>query len=138
MHIILDLAVYFRLDRAKEAQACNPVRPVAQVVGAAGRSSSRIADQVIPAFLPDDHHEMMTAARQRENRNDGISSQQIRVDQFVGRTVIVGQFPVFGRDRWHSAPMNQTIIGESARSGQKSIQLLRVGFDPVKCGDHCS
>ena len=32
--------------------------------------------------------------------------------------------------------MNQSIIGESARSGQESIQLLRVGFDPVKCGDH--
>src|SRR5271168_5255765 len=34
--------------------------------------------------------------------------------------------------------MNQSITGESARSGQESIQLLRVGFDPVKCDDHRS
>ena len=70
---LIGSVVYSRLDRAKKAQTCNPVRQVAQVVGPAERRSSRIADQVVPAFLPHDHHEMITAVRQRDQRNDGIS-----------------------------------------------------------------
>ena len=67
-------------------------------------------------------------------------------DVFYGRrgrikltpaTSIVGQFQVGGRDRPHPTPMNQSITGESPRSCQESIHLLRVGFDLVKCDDHC-
>src|SRR5260221_9630378 len=114
-------AVYFPLGRPKKAHAYNPVREVPQVVGRAERRSSWIADKVVPAFVPPDHPEMVTAVREWDQRNDGISPQQIRIDQFVGRTTIVGQFQVRGRDQRHPAPINQPILVESTRSGQESI-----------------
>ena len=39
---LIGSVVYSRLDRAKKAQTCNPVRQVAPVVGPAERRSSRI------------------------------------------------------------------------------------------------